>query len=93
MRAFAFLKKSASATFWRFFNVFLRATGDDASSFFSASGPHVDDIVCMPYDIQVVLYHNDGGALFDEAFEDKQERLHIQRMEADCRLVKHKDSI
>ena len=40
-----------------------------------------------------MLDDDDGCAAFDERFKDAQKRLHIQRMQADGRLIKDKDGI
>lgn len=53
--------------------VFRGASGDDLSAFFAASGPHVDDMVGISDDIEVVFDDNHGRAEFDEMPENGEQ--------------------
>ncbi len=70
-----------------------RPGGHNASACLSAAGPHVDHIVRMVDDVQVVLNDHDGCALGDERPKHFEEYLHIQRVQADRWLVKDEDRI
>ena len=70
-----------------------RTFGNNAAAFGTAAGPKVNDPVGVPDDVEVVLDHNHGCAVFNQSLEYLEERQHVERMQADRRLVEDKDGI
>ena len=70
-----------------------RAAGHDPAAGFPAAGAHIDDIVGVVDHVQIVLNDDNGRAAVQQGLENAQQHPHIQRMQADRRLVKYKDGI
>jgi GNAT superfamily N-acetyltransferase len=52
---------------------------------------HVDDVVGVQDDVEVVLDDDDRGAVVDEALEHADELVDVGEVEARCGLVEHVD--
>ena len=59
----------------------------------AAAGTHIDDVIGVSYHVEVVLNHDYGCAAVYQALKYPEQRFHVQGMQADGRLVKHKHSI
>ena len=64
-----------------------RAVGDDAAAAFAAFGAHVEDVVGVADDVEVVLDDDDGVAEVGEAVEDFEELADVVEVEAGGGLV------
>ena len=64
-----------------------RALRDDAAAAFAAFGAHVDDVVGVADDVEVVLDDDDGVAEVGEAVEDFEELADVVEVEAGGGLV------
>ena len=60
---------------------------------FAAARSHVDHIVRIFDHIQVVFNDDNGRTVMKKRLKDAQQNLHIQRMQPDRRLIKHKHRI
>ena len=69
------------------------AAGDDPAALVAAARAHIHDIVGAADEVEVVLDHEDGRAAVDEALKDGQQRLHVERVQADGGLVEDEDSV
>ena len=59
----------------------------------ATAGAHVDHPVGVGDHVEVVLDHHHRGAVGDKPLQHAEQHLHIERMQADRRLVKHKESV
>ena len=84
------LQKTSCYAFLIFANLFRRSGRHNAASALSSAGPHINDIICVAYHIQVMLDDNDRRPARYEPVKNSQQRLHIQRMQADGRLIENK---
>lgn len=75
------------------FDLFRRAGRNYRPALLPSARPHVDDIIGVPDDVEVMLYHYHSRPGFYQGLEDTHEHLHIQRMESDGRLVEHEDGV
>ena len=64
------------------------AAGHDPPAGISAAGAHVDDVVRIADDVQVMLDDHHSRTIVQQGLEHPQQHLHIQRVQADGRLVK-----
>ena len=64
-----------------------RAMGDDAATALAAFGAHVEDVVGVADDVEVVLDDDDGVAEVGEAMEDFEELANVVEVEAGGGLV------
>ena len=55
--------------------------------------PHVDDVVGVADDVQVMLNDDHRRAVLDERLKHAQKRAHVQRMQPDGRLVEDEHRI
>ena len=63
------------------------AVGDDAAAAFAAFGAHVEEVVGVADDVEVVLDDDDGVAEVGEAVEDFEELADVVEVEAGGGLV------
>ena len=77
----------------RLFDLLRRARGYDPSALLSTAGTHVDDVIGVSNHVQIMLDHDNGGAVFYEDLENAQQRPHIERMQTDGGLVKDENGI
>ena len=70
-----------------------RADGDNAAARITSAGAHVDDIIGTADHIEIVLNDDDGRAAIEQRLEHAQQHPHIQRVQADARLVEHEHGI
>ena len=70
-----------------------RARGDDAPAGGTSAGTHVDDPVGIGDHVEIVLDDDDGRPAFDEPVEHTEQHAHVQRVQADGRLVEHEHGI
>ena len=54
---------------------------------------HVDHVIGVTDKVEVVLDHDDCGALGNEAVEHTQQHLNIERVQANCGFVEHEYGI
>lgn len=66
-----------------------RAACDDSAAFFAAAWAHVDDIIGISNDIEVMFDHDNGCAAIDEMSEYREECCDIEGMQADGRFVEY----
>lgn len=81
------LQETASQAVLRLPDLVRAAGGDNPSAFGTTARLHVNDIVGVSDDIQVMLDDYDRGTMVNQALEHLQKRLDIGRMKADRRLV------
>lgn len=60
---------------------------EEISSSFATFWSHVDDIVSVGNDIQMMFYDENGVLFFYEARHDRHEFLDIGEVETGCRLI------
>ena len=70
-----------------------RAGGDDAPAAFAAARPHVDHPVGVGDHVEVVFDDHDGRAGRHESVEHAEQHPHIERMQANGRLVEHEHGV
>ena len=70
-----------------------RSAGDDAPAGVSAARSHVDDIIGVADDVEVVLDHDHRRAACQKRLEHAEQHPHVERMQPDGRLVEHKHGI
>lgn len=87
------LYEAGGYAFARVFYVAGRARGHYPAALLSSAGTHIDDIVRTPYHIEIVFDDDDGRAVLNECLEHADERLYIERVQADCGLVEHENGI
>src|SRR5699024_1135897 len=63
------------------------AGGDDATAVRPTAGSHVDDVIGVGDQIEVVLDHQYGPALVEESLEDADEHTDVIGVQAHGRLV------
>lgn len=71
------------------FDLFRSAAGDKPAARFTAAGAHIENVISAADDVEVVLNNNNGRAAFDERLEHGEQCLHVERVQADGRLVEH----
>ena len=68
-----------------------RSTGsDDPAAVDTSARSHIDHIVRVSDHIKIMFDNDDSSAVFDQAPEYMQQRLYIQRVQADGRFIKYK---
>lgn len=87
------LQETASQTVLRLPDLVRAAGGDNPPAFGTTARPHVNDIVGVSDDIQVMLDDYDRGTMVNQALEHLQKRLDIGRMKADRRLVEDEHGV
>lgn len=70
-----------------------RAARHDASARFAALRAHVNHVIGVRDEIEVVLDHHHGSSLFNESLKYAEERFHIARVQANSGLVEHEHGI
>ena len=73
------------------FYVFRCARGYDAAAFFAAAGAHVDDVVGVTDDVEIMFDDDDRRAPVEEGLEDAKEDLDVQGMKADARFIEDEE--
>ena len=68
-------------------------TGHDSAAFLSAARAHVDDVISIFNDIKIMLDDNDRRPMVNQRLKNKQQRLHILRMQTDRGFIKNKHSV
>ena len=68
-------------------HVLWRALSDDFAAFHAAFGAQVDDPVCGFDDVEIMLYHHDAVALFNQPVEHFKQLADVFEMEASGWLV------
>ena len=68
-------------------------TRDDPAAVNAAARPHIDDVVRAAQHIEIVLDDDERGAMIHKSTEHLKQCLHVQRMQADGRLIKDKYGI
>ena len=58
-----------------------------------SAGAHIDDIVGVSDHVKVVLDDDDGRAVIQQRLKNTEQHANIQRMQADRRLIEHKDGV
>ena len=56
----------------------------------TAAGSHVNQMVCMGHDIQVVFNDNERVSLGKQSVEGRQQLLHVVGMQACCWFIENK---
>ncbi len=72
-----------------FANIMGSAFEDNHSAFISAFRAEINDPVCGPDNIQIMLYKYHRAACFNESVEDIEKRLHIGKMQSHCRFIEN----
>ena len=70
-----------------------RTAGHNPAAGRTAAGAHVDQVIGVADHIQIMLDHHHGGAVADQCLKHPQQGAHIQRVQADGGLIKHKDAV
>ena len=70
-----------------------RSLRHDPAARVSAARPHINDVVGIPDHIQIMLNDDDGRAARQQRLKYAQQHPHIQRVQADGRLVKDENGI
>ena len=73
--------------------MFRGADGDDSAAFFTAARAHVDNVVRVPDDVQIVFNNDDRRSVLNEIFKYSEKCLNVQWMKSDGRFVKDKNGI
>ena len=87
------LKISSGDAFGACADVLRRAAGDDHAARVPAAGTHVDDIVGIADHVKIVLDDHDRCAVVDQCLKNAQQHLHVERVQADGRLVENEDGV
>ena len=67
----------------------MRTAGNDLTALFTAAGSHIENVVGIAYNVEVMLDDNDGRTARHERLEHTEQRLYIERMQTDCRLIEN----
>ena len=78
-----------SNAFIVFFDFVRYPTGNDPAAFLSTARSHVNDVIGIFNDIKVMLNDNDSCSMINQSLKNQQQRLHILRMQTDCRFIKN----
>ena len=65
----------------------------DPAAGFPAAGPHIDDVICVSDDVQVMFDHDHSGTVLDEGLEYADEGTHIQRVQSDSGFVENEHRV
>ena len=69
------------------------AAGDDPTACIPTAGAHIDDIVGVSDHVKVMLDDDDGRTVVQQRLKNTEQHANIQRMQADGRLIEHKDGV
>src|SRR5690625_4046711 len=74
-------------------NLLRRPNRDDPATSRTATRPHVDDVVGIRDEVEIVLDDDHGGATVRQALQHGQQGAHVQRVQSDTRLVEDEDGV
>ena len=86
-------RKSASNTVCVCLNLRRRSASHNASACVTAARSHVNYIVSVTDNVQIMLNDNNRCPIIQKCLKNLQQHLHIKRMQTNRRLIKNKDRI
>ena len=74
-------------------DLFRCALADDGAAFVAAFRTEVDYVIGLLYDVEVVLYNDDGVAFVDQSVEYVEQLLYVREVQTCGRLVEYIESL